>query len=142
MRMRREFLLLLPLCLCLICCGDNATSPDPPEAPAPQAIQTGAWSASTAFGTFTFEVGSSGSTITKITITYSNWKGRSGSISQTKDPAWEISSRNFSINTTINGEPWVLTGNFKINGIEATGTWKVTIGGSDESGSWEASPNG
>lgn len=141
MRIRQGFLLVLPFCLFVLCCGDNATGPDAPEAATLQTIKAGEWSAATGFGTFGFVVGPSSNSITKITITYSNWKGRSGSISQTKDPAWGISSRNFSINTTINSEPWVLSGNFKTNGAEATGTWKVTIGGTDESGSWEASPN-
>jgi hypothetical protein len=125
------------LCLCLATCKSPASS-TPVYPPKP-----GDWTASTAFGTLDFTVNSASTYITKFTITYNNWKGRSGSVIVSQDPGWAISGRTFKIEDTLSGyipEQWTIDGTFESSGDKASGTWKVVIGGQTESGSWQASP--
>ena len=100
----------------------------------------GDWTATTAFGSFDFIVNSASTYITQITLNFSNWKGRSGSVITSRDPGWSITNRSFKIETSIAGDQWTVEGTFAESGDKASGTWKVITSGQTESGSWQASP--
>ncbi len=138
--MKTKFSLLFTVCLCLslVTCkspsgpSDSAASVSPPK--------PGDWTTSAAFGTLDFTVNSASTYITKVTFTFNGWKGRSGSVSTSKDPGWAISNRSFKIETSIMSDQWTIDGTFENSGNKASGTWKAVIGGQTESGSWQALP--
>ncbi len=141
MKTKISVILTVCLCLCLATCKSPASSSDSSTPVYPP--KSGDWTASTAFGTLDFTVNGASSYITKFTITYNNWKGRSGSVIISKDPGWAISGRTFKIEHTISGyvtEQWTIDGTFESSGNKASGTWKAVIGGQTESGSWQALP--
>lgn len=111
--------------------GTNGTV-SPPKA--------GDWTASVTFGTLEFTVNDNSTYVTKIKLTFNGWKGRSGSVSTSKDPGWAISNRYFKAQTSILGDQWTIEGTFETNGTKASGTWTAVISGQTESGSWTASP--
>ncbi len=105
------------------------------------------WTADTDFGGFDFIVNPNGDAITKITLKFSNWKGRSGSISVSDPSGWAISNRKFEIKIDLSDpldpqdkEIWTFNGTFSVSGDQASGTWKAVINGSTYSGSWKAFP--
>ncbi len=136
-------IVLLAACLCFY-----LTSCDSPEGPSDSSNSSssvsppkaGDWTASTTFGSLDFVVNSAGTYVTKVTFNFSNWRGRSGSVSTSKDPGWAISSRSFKVETSILSDQWTVEGTFENSGIKASGTWKAVIGGQTETGSWQASP--
>jgi hypothetical protein len=113
-----------------------------------QKIKPGEWTAKTGFGRFDFIVDSRGDYITKVTLRFSNWRGRSGSIGVSRSPGWAISNRKFDIDIDLLTDPfdplkredWTFKGTFSENGKKASGTWKAVISGSTYSGTWEGSP--
>jgi len=107
-----------------------------------QPAKPGTWTSTTAFGVFEFTVNSQSTYITSFKRTFSNWRGRSGSILTSREPGWAITDRKFNISTVTFGETWSFSGTFTESGDKASGTWSVVfpnLGGS-ESGSWQASP--
>ena len=79
--------------------------------------------------------------ITKIKYILSNWQGRSGSITVTKDPGWPITNRNFEIARDLDPSLRVtINGTFSESGQQASGTWNAVLSGTTYSGSWQASP--
>jgi hypothetical protein len=112
--------------------GNGSNQVYPPKA--------GDWTASTTFGTLEFNVNAASTHVTKITLIFNGWKGRSGSVSTSKDPGWSISNRYFKAETNILGDQWTIEGTFENSGNSASGTWKAVIGGQTESGSWQGSP--
>ena len=113
-----------------------------------QKIKPGEWTAKTGFGSFDFIVNSEGDYITKVTLRFSNWRGRSGSIGVSRSPGWAITNRKFEIDIDLLMDPfdpfkredWTFKGKFSENGKKASGTWKAVISGSTYSGSWQGSP--
>ena len=105
------------------------------------------WTADTDFGGLDFTVSPTGNSIIKITLKFSNWKGRSGSIGVTNPSGWTISNRSFDIDIDLSDpldpsdkEEWTIKGTFSISGDRASGTWRAVIGSSTYSGSWDGFP--
>lgn len=126
------------LCFCLIACKSPASSSDTSTPASPP--KAGDWTTSTTFGTLDFTVNSASTYITKVTFNFNGWKGRSGTVSVSKDPGWAISSRTFKIETSIMSDQWTIDGTFETSGSKASGTWKAVVGGQTETGSWQALP--
>jgi len=111
--------------------------------------ESGEWTAKTDFGGFDFVVNPDCDAITKITLKFSNWKGRSGSIGVSRPSGWAITNRNFKIEIDLSDpldpldrEKWTFKGTFSISGDQASGTWKAVINSATYSGSWKAIPKG
>ena len=138
--MKTKFSILLTVCLCLYLISCQSPSGPSDSAASVSLPKPGDWTTSTAFGTLDFTVNSASSYITKVIFTFNNWKGRSGSVSTSKDPGWAISNRSFKIETNIMSDQWTIDGTFESSGNKASGTWKAVIGGQTESGSWQALP--
>lgn len=138
MKTKISVVLTVCLCLCLATCKSPSSSSNPSNPVYPP--KSGDWTASTAFGTLDFTVNQASTYVTKITLSFSNWKGRSGSVSSSKDPGWQISNRSFKIETSIMSDQWTINGTFENNGNKASGNWSAMIGGQTESGTWQASP--
>lgn len=109
--------------------------------------QTKEWTADTSFGGIDFVVNSSGDAITKITLKFSSWKGRSGSIGVSRPSGWAITNRSFEIELDLSDpldpldrEKWTIKGTFSVSGDQASGTWRAVIGSSTYSGSWKGYP--
>jgi hypothetical protein len=129
------------------CGGDDDGDGTGPEAP--QAIQSGTWSATAEFGTFTFTVASGGAAIEELSFTFASWKCgsasamTSGTVTQSRSPGWSIGNRAVSISVDFdpfgNSQTINLTGTFQDNGTSASGSWSAAWNGGNCSGSWQAS---
>lgn len=137
-----------------ICCSDAMNSPQTisvslkltgsPNPPNPMSRE---WTADTNFGGLDFTVSPTGNSITKITLRFLNWKGRSGSIGVTNPSGWTIFNKSFDIDIDLSDpldpsdkEEWTIKGTFSAGGDRASGTWRAVIGGSTYSGSWNGFP--
>jgi len=140
MKLKISLLLAVCLCLYLTSCKSPSGPSDTSTTTSVSLPKSGDWTASTAFGSFDFTVNSSSTYITKINFNFSNWKGRSGSVSVSKDPGWAISNRTFKIETSIMSDQWTIDGTFETNGNKASGNWKAVIGSQTETGTWQSSP--
>lgn len=112
-------------------------------------IVPGEWTATTDFGWIDFWVNFEGTYVTKIKFNFTGWMGRSGSITVSRTPGWEISDRQFEISRDLNPDPfiiemWTVKGTFSYcsdqASDQATGTWDVVIYGTPYSGTWTGSP--
>ena len=101
----------------------------------------GRWSAKTDFGKFEFTVARY-SIMTSITLTFSNWLGRSGSVTDYFN--WVIINRRFRFNPTFpyyyDDDQWTFEGIFSETGTTASGDWRLAIFGKIYYGYWAATP--
>jgi len=107
--------------------------------PTPGLPVSGPWSGSADFGTFTFDVNSAGTGITKVTISYSNYHCgivvSNLTFSRSYSSAVPITNNTLALND-IDGE-LTLTGNFT-SSTTATGTFTTNVNGTTCSGNWTA----
>ena len=103
----------------------------------------GVYTATTNFGKLVFTVTDSGTKITKMTYTFSNFTcgpvTNSGTIEITSE--WSITRKNFSITHYIDpgkNQEMTVSGSYDPGSQKFTGTWLEVSYGTECSGSWEA----
>jgi len=138
---------LLILLFLLLFCKSSPTSPDANQEESIKNPKSGYWTSVTDFGGLEYTVSTDSKYITNIKYTFSNWNGRSGSISLSSNPGWAITERKFEIKNDLDPdvfkkEEWLINGTFANNGEVASGSWSVVINGTNHSGTWSAKPKG
>lgn len=143
-RQVRRVLVLLVAVSAVACDGDGGTGPETPKA-----IQTGTWTATAEFGSFSLVVASGGALIEKVTFSFSNWRcgssasTTSGTVSQERTPGWAVTDRAFTIEADFDpfgdSQTITLSGTFGDDGSSATGSWSADWNGGTCSGTWQGS---
>lgn len=138
---------ILILMFLLVFCKSSPTSPDSQPGDTVKNPKSGDWSAVTDFGGLEFTVSADSKYISKVKYTFSNWNGRSGSISLSSNPGWAITERKFEIKNDLDPdafkkEEWIIKGTFANSGETASGTWSVVLNGTNHSGTWNGKPKG
>ncbi len=102
----------------------------------------GDWTVPTGFGQFVITVGCSGTCITDIIYTWSNFHCDgitlvSGSIHSMRTGGWAITDRSFSITTSLGTNQTItINGTFNQPGTEVSGTYSANIYGTICPGAW------
>lgn len=112
-------------------------------------IQPGEWTATAGFGGFDFAVNKAGTYVTEIVLKFSGWHcggvTRSGTITISRTPGWDVADRNFKFESDLDPSPFskelmTIEGDFNESGIQASGTWRAEMSRATCNGNWTAVP--
>lgn len=149
-----RLMMLLPVTLFAACGGGSDSTGIPvtggtgstaPEQVAPSGPQSGDWAVDTDFGTFTFTVDASGTSVDQVAYQFSSFTcgsvTHSGGITVSRPDGWPITGSEFDIRNDMSPMMSLVvtvTGTFH-SSTAASGTWEILSNGTSCSGNWTSS---